>query len=114
MAETNQADATIKQGIDIPLRVNKRFVSKMPLNIATPNVKDLEHIVTNNTVATTYTNFKNGRDGQPLTILANDANTTVANNANIVTNTGANKLLAQNKVYHFHFFKATGKWHEDA
>jgi len=114
MAETNQADATIKQGIEIPLRVNKRFVSKMPKNVATPSVKDLEYIVTNNAIATTYTNFLNGRDGQPLNILANDANTTIANNANIVTNTGANKLLAQGKVYRLHFFKTTGKWHEDA
>lgn len=114
MADIRQGDANISQSIDIKLRSDRRFVSKMKLNIATPNVKDLEHIVTNNTVATTYTNFLNGRDGQPLNILANDANTTIANNANIVTNTGANKLLAQGKVYRFHFYKATGKWHEDA
>jgi len=114
MAETNQSDATIKQGIDIPLRVNKRFVSKMPKNTTTPNVKDLEYIVTNNAIATNWSNFLNGRDGQPLNILANDANTTLVNNANIVTNTGANKLLTQGKVYRLHFFKVTGKWHEDA
>lgn len=114
MADIQQGDANVKQSIDVNLRVNKRFVSLMKKNFATPSVKDLEHIITNNSLATTYTNFLNGRDGQPLNILANDANTTIANNANIATNTGANKLLSANKVYRFHYFKLINKWVEDA
>jgi hypothetical protein len=114
MAETNQSDATIKQGVDVLIRTNKRFVSKIQPNLATPSVKDLEHIILSHAIATTVTNFKNGRDGQPLNVVSTNGNATIANNANIVTNTGANKLLTTNLVYRFHYLKATGKWHEDA
>lgn len=114
MADIQQGDANIKQSIDVKTRVDRRFVSLMKKNFATPSVKDLEHIITNNSIPTTYTDFLNGRDGQPLNILANDANTTIANNARIATNTGANKLLSANKVYRFHFFKYVNKWVEDA
>lgn len=114
MADIQQGDANVKQSIDVNLRVNKRFVSLMKKNFATPNVKDLEHIITNNSVPTTYTNFLNGRDGQPLNVIANDANTTIAHNANIATNTAADKLLTQNKIYRFHYIKLLGKWIEDA
>src|SRR6267378_7619494 len=74
-------------------------VDKIKKNATTPNVLNLERLVTNNTIATTVTDFPGGADGQKLSILANDANTTIANNAKIVTNTGANKLLANGKVY---------------
>lgn len=118
MADIQQGDANIKQSIDIKTRVDRRFVSKMQPNgvigNVVHNVKDLEHIVLSHTAATVVTNFLNGRDGQPLQVLSTNGNATIANNANIVTNTGANKLLTANLVYRFHFYKSTGKWHEDA
>src|SRR5258708_35410706 len=104
MADITQGDANVKQSIDVQTRVNKRFVSKMPINAVVLKVADLEHIITNNAIATTVTNMTGGRDGQPLNILANDANTTLANNANIVTSTDANKLLVQCRVYRLHYY----------
>jgi hypothetical protein len=114
MADIQQGDANIKQSIDINTRVNKRFISKVQPNLATPSVKDLEHIILSDSVPTTHTNFKNGRDGQPLQVISTNGNATIANNANIATNTGANKLLTANLVYRFTYHKLTGKWHEDA
>ena len=114
MADIRQGDLNITQSVDMPLRTNKRFVSHIQSGATTPSVKDLEHIILNHAGPTTITNLKNGRDGQPLKIISLNGNATIANNANIVTNTGANKLLTANLVYRFTFHKATGKWHEDA
>jgi hypothetical protein len=57
-------------------------------NTATPNVNNLSDAVTNNTSATTITNFSSGVIGQELNLLV-DVNTTIASNANIVTKTGS-------------------------
>lgn len=61
--------------------------------------------------ALTVTDFPGGNDIHTLYILSN-GNLTLANNAKIVTNTGANKLLAANKVYTLHHFN--GVWYEVA
>jgi hypothetical protein len=66
---------------------------------ATPDVADGNFFLASNTGATTITNFLNGRSGQELKILTTTANTTLANNANITTTTGANKALASGAVY---------------
>ncbi len=77
----------------------------------TPDVKNGEFWKCINVVGTTVTQFDNGYEGQALSILG-EGFTTIANNANIKTNTGANKLLAANKVYRFTRFNKI--WYEDA
>jgi hypothetical protein len=59
--------------------------------------------------ATTVTNFDNGAEGQTIRILGN-GNLTVSNNTTIKTNTGANKVLAANKIYEFTLVNAI--WYE--
>jgi hypothetical protein len=44
--------------------------------------------------ATTVTNFTNGKDGQRITIVAGDANTTLQQGTNIKLKGGANRTLA--------------------
>lgn len=78
---------------------------------ATPSVKSLKRFISCGSVIT-ITNFVGGADGQEIKILG-DGNTTIANNANISTNTGANKLLALNKVYTFTYFQSKNIWAED-
>lgn len=77
----------------------------------TPSVLNNKHWIANNTGAVTVTQFDDGAEAQEIAILG-EGQTTVANNANIKTNTGANKLLAANKVYRFTRFNSI--WVEDA
>lgn len=84
--------------------------SKFPIGSVTPSVLNVENWTCINTGAITITNFKNGSNYQSLKILG-DGFTSIANNANIVTNTGAVKLLLANKVYRFTLFGLI--WVED-
>ena len=52
---------------------------------ATPDVSNGNIFKTNNGGTTTITNFLNGVDRQVITVNCGDANTTIQNNANIVT-----------------------------
>lgn len=81
----------------------------------TVKVTDLRVLYFNNSVPITITNFTGGAEQQTISIRG-DGQTTIQNNANIVTNTGADKLLTINKVYRFTLFKVSGtlKWLEDA
>lgn len=63
------------------------------------------------TAATTMTNFTGGTQGQTLAVLGN-ANVTLQHGTSIYTSTGANKLLAGNKIYRFTLLGAI--WYEDA
>lgn len=85
------------------------------LSSTTPKVSNLRIIYFKNTAPLTVTNFVGGAEGQSIQ-LRGDAQTTIANNTNIVTNTGANKLLQLNLVYRFTLFNVSGtlKWLEDA
>lgn len=73
-------------------------------------VSNLRLIYCNNSIAITVTNFTGGAEGQSIA-LRGDGNTTIQNNANIVTNTGADKLLTVDKIYRFTLVQ--GKWLED-
>ena len=77
---------------------------------ATPSVKNTEIFKGSGNVVT-VTNFKDGASGQLLRVLG-DGTTTIANNATIKTNTGANKLLAANKIYTFSLINNV--WYENA
>lgn len=78
----------------------------------TPSVQESNLFRATNTVATTITNFTNGREGQLVYLRPTNANTTVANNANITTTTAANKLLTANVIYKFLYDSASAKWFE--
>ena len=66
-------------------------VNDLVSGTATPDMSQSGSIQkTNNTVATTITNFLNGSAGQSLTLFFGDALTTVANNATISLAGGAN------------------------
>lgn len=100
--------------VESPLRFNvlpSQTAQKFVAADTTPSVTNHEYWIANNTGAVTVTKFDDGADCQELRILG-DGFTTVANNANIKTNTGVNKLLAVNKVYRFTNFN--GIWYEDA
>src|SRR6266478_9057604 len=56
---------------------------------ATPNVSNGNVFKTNNGAPTTITNFVGGVDSQVITINCGETNTTIQNNANIVTATAA-------------------------
>ncbi len=77
----------------------------------TPSVRNFEFCVTKNTGAVTVTFFDDGTNTQELRIIG-DGFTTIANNANIKTNTGAAKLLVANKIYRFSLYNRV--WVEDA
>lgn len=89
----------------------KTPVDKFKPTDTTPSVLNCNLWICQNIGAVTVTNFLNGADGQRIHILG-EGFTTIANNANIKTNTGANKLLAANKVYRFTYFNNI--WIEDA
>ena len=85
----------------------KKFISTLTAS-ATPSIHNVE-IWKSPATPVTVTNFLNGAEGQSLYILGN-GNATITNNASIKTSTGANKVLAANKVYHFKLIDAV--WYE--
>lgn len=107
-----QTTETIQQAPTTQYVADKSFATKFKLNSATPGEQNVTVYQTNSTNPTTITNFLLGQDSNSITILAADGNTTIANNANIKTNTGADKLLTQNMVYRFTLFGLI--WYEDA
>lgn len=68
---------------------------------ATPSVRGLGQVKTNNGGATTITNFTLGYPGQTLIVVMGDGNTTIQNNANIITRSGADITPANGKTYSF-------------
>lgn len=78
-------------------------------NSVTPSVLNLEFFTCSGAVVS-ITDFLDGQNGQSIHIRG-DGNTTIVNGTPIKTNTGANKLLAANKVYTFTFF--SGTWIEN-
>lgn len=77
----------------------------------TPNVSQLTLLVFQNTGAVSVTDLVGGNEGNELRIIG-DGFTTLVFNTRIVTNTGANKLLAANKYYSFTMFNKV--WIEHA
>lgn len=69
------------------------------LNGTTPSVENCEAWKGSGNVVT-ITNFLDGADQQTILILG-DGTTTISNNANIKTRTGANVLLGANLIYKF-------------
>lgn len=105
-----QDDITF-QGIVTFLVSPKKIVQALK-NEATPSIPNREVLESSGSVVT-ITNFIGGQDGQTIRILG-DGTTTIKNNTNIVTNTGADKLLTLNKFYRFTYINSKAKWIEDA
>lgn len=68
---------------------------------ATPSVRDFTAFKTGNSGATTITDFDDYVDGQVLVVIAADANTTIAHNANIKLLKGSDMALSQDKTATF-------------
>lgn len=77
----------------------------------TPTVFGIDCVNFQNTSGVTVTNFLGGHEGQTIKCKG-DGQTTITNGTNIFTSTGANKLLAANKVYTFTMF--SNLWYEEA
>jgi uncharacterized protein YqjF (DUF2071 family) len=77
----------------------------------TPSVANSTHFICSAVAPVTITNFREGADYQEISLLG-DGFSTVSHNISIKTNTGANKLLLVDKVYHFTKFGSL--WVEDA
>jgi hypothetical protein len=75
----------------------------------TPSVENVEFWKCQGTVVT-ITDFDNGATTQVIFVLG-DGDTTISHNANIKTNTGANKLLAADRLYIFVHIE--GVWYEN-
>jgi len=99
MTQKRQQDSLIKEGSNFPVVLDKSYSGEFFSGDTTPSVKDAENWKCHTTIVT-ITNFDDGASGQTIFILGS-VNTTIANNANIKTNTGANKVLANNIVYAF-------------
>lgn len=76
-----------------------------------PSVLNRVRLAFNNSGAISVTNLRYGQEGQEVKILG-DGFTTLIHGTYIKTNTGANKLLAANKVYTFTLFNKL--WIENA
>jgi len=81
----------------------------MATNSTTPDVRGTLNFTISNSSAVTVTNFNGGVNGQRLLILG-DGNTSVANNATIVTTSGATTLLAASTWYRF--IRHEGVWRQ--
>src|SRR4051812_5439390 len=103
-----QQGSTVDERTVTPVHLPAQFVNKFISADATPSVMDCVNHECHATIVT-ITQFDDGQDGQTIKLLGK-ATTTIANNANIATNTGANKVLAANKVYTFTRFNS--KWIE--
>lgn len=98
----------------LPTVIRQDFLtSTTPTTI---KVSNLRIIYCKNTTPIEVSNFTGGAEGQTI-MLRGDGQTKIKNNANIVTNTGADKTLLLNLVYRFSLFLTapnTYKWLEDA
>lgn len=87
-----------------------QYVGTLTIGSATPSVKNCERWEAKNAGAVNIVDFKDGQPGQVIKVRG-DGFTTVNHNVKVKNNTGANKLLAANKVYTWTKFDI---WIEDA
>lgn len=106
---TRVTEERIVEAPQTNLILPKRFVRKV--RGATPSVLNTEELICANSGAVTVTDFTEGADGQHLYVRG-DGFATAQFGAKIKTNTGADKLLAADKFYHFVRFENV--WVEQA
>lgn len=110
LGENNEIEGNIENGTiynlcNILIKPNnkvKRFRT-LTTNAETPNVMGIDVIIFDTTTDINVTNFVGGYEGQVLTCLTNNnpTRTTIVNNSNIVTSTGANLGLLTSKPINF-------------
>ncbi|WP_182004762.1 hypothetical protein [Priestia aryabhattai] len=88
--------------------------SYVAMSGATPDVSTSNNFKTNNTSATTITDFNLGTTGQEIIIIGNDTFTTIANNSRIILQGGANVTLKVNDVIKLIKLDGSGVWVETA
>jgi len=76
----------------------------------TPSVSGSNVFVASNSGATTITDFINDKDGQRITIVFTNANTTIQNNAGLINRTGANITPGANTTRSY--LSRNGVWYE--
>lgn len=76
---------------------------------ATPSVANVEVLITANTVATTITDFDDPYDGQRLTVVIDDANTTIQHGSTIIENVGGVDITAEG-AYQYVYDLANTVW----
>lgn len=101
----------VSEAPNTPFQMPKQQPTKLRKGHTAPSVQNLEKFMLQNTVATTLTDFANGQDGQHIHVLGDGQTSVGAAATSIISNTGAAKLLAVNKVYGFTRFN--GVWIED-
>jgi hypothetical protein len=107
-APTDRIDARVQSTFD--LIVNTQTFSVIG---ATPSVAGGIVFKTNNVGPMTVTNFVGGSDSQKIVILCGDANTTIQDNVNIVTSSGADIVCTTGKLSEFVYDAGAGKWHQN-
>lgn len=81
-------------------------------NSATPNVADGRHLTTNNTAATTITNFAGAVDGQEIEVVFLDANTTLDFSAsNLKGNGGVDRAMQVGDAIRAVYRAAASAWY---
>jgi hypothetical protein len=92
--------------------LDKEFVGVFAAGDATPSVLNLKKFKAGNTSLHDLTYFDDGFDGQDISIRGDDFTNVIYDLSKVITNTGANKVLASTKVYRFTRFDSV--WIEDA
>lgn len=107
-----QRTEVIQQAPVTKLVADREFITTFRGADSTPSVLNLTKFIAGNTGAQNVTYFDDGFDGQEISILGDGFTTLIHDAAKLLLNTGANKLLAVNKVYRFTRYNV--KWIEDA
>lgn len=92
-------------------QIPEQQILNAPTGTGIISVLNTNRVRLRNTGAQLLNTFTNGQQGQEIKVLG-DGFTTAVNSTSIRTNTGANKLLAANRVYTFTLFDAS--WVENA
>lgn len=103
-------EEVIFNGPTVFARLPREFAGTFTPGDTTPSVKDIR-VWSGGGAVVTVIDFDDGAESQ-IIYIRGDGTTTIANNANIVTNTGANKLLTNNLIYIF--VHIGGVWYESA
>lgn len=104
------------RSISVPDYAGRMHVEGAPVTFAnadtTPSVSGARVFVTNNAGATTITTFDDAVNGQEITVIAGDNNTTIQNGANMKTVGGLNITLTTDDVVRF--VKSGATWYQSS
>lgn len=96
-----QAPVTFESAV-VFKQLPKKFIGTTKEGNPTPSVKNVDYLKYIGGTPVVWTNFLFGGEPQELNIIGN-SNVTIQNNSNIITKSGANLVLQNNRVYKFFF-----------